>query len=397
MKDLFEKISKLKRDYDKQRDNNKFNVITALHKERDEVNLHSRIISYLLSSDSGHGMGNKYIKLFVREILKISNDKFELSNVLVLPNEKNKSEYKNIDLLIVNKAKSQAIIIENKIDAKDSNDDSKSEGYKGQLERYYNTIKLGIDKDGNTCKEYQCNQPFIYYLSLYKVPSEKSIGSLSKHPIDNWGPQNILSYGTHIREWLSLCIAATPDEKIQVKNFIQHYSHLIDKLTRNDIPMEERLNLKNIVAKNITESKYLIENFKHVKWHTVHEFWSELKNRFEEQFDDVQFFYDKNDNFSKTIEDITHRNIDINHGITFRVKDIFFYVSGLGKLSWGIESPKKWSYFFNESIENINFSNFSTDNTYNLINRNNMEKAIELIISEINAAIKDDFKTLNNY
>lgn len=212
MKELFQSVFKLKEEFDKKRNKDRFNIITALHKERDEENLHSRFISYLLSKDSGHGMKDTYFRIFLRNVLKLSEKDFSLSSYIVYPNELKKSEYKEIDILIVNKLRDQAIIIENKIDAKDSNNDAKMDGYKGQLERYYNTIRKGIDKDGNSVTEHQCNNVYVYYLSNDKTPTDFSIGMLKNEP-NSWQEKNIISYSIHIREWLAKCIENTPDEK----------------------------------------------------------------------------------------------------------------------------------------------------------------------------------------
>lgn len=401
MKELFEQISKLKNEYDKLRENNRFNVITALHKERDEVNLHSRIISYLLSPTSGHGMNGIYLKLFVREILGLDDKQFDLTNVIVVPNETEKSEYKEIDILIVNKRTSQAIIIENKIDAKDSNHPTNRDGYQGQLERYYNTIKTGKDKDKKPCIEYQSNNVFVYYLSMNGKPDkdniEISIGMLNDDEHGSWDDSHILSYDSHIREWLAKCIESITDEKLQVKNFIQHYLNVINKLTNNDMTVEERLELKHIVAENIVETRHLIENFKHVKWHTVHEFWTELKSKLESenQLKNVSFYIDREDySFEKAIDEVTHHNKDINHGLLFDIGDKKAYISGLGKLSWGIMHPKKWTNFMNEKIEDINFSVFSSESTYNLIDKTKMTDAVKYIIDEIIESINSDFQTL---
>lgn len=395
MEHLLEEICSLKDDFDKKRENDRFNVFTALHKERDEVNLHSRIISYLLSTTSGHGMNAEYVQIFVRDILNLKKEEFNLSQVIVLPNESKKSEYKEIDILIANKSKSQAIIIENKIGAEDSNHQDANFGYKGQLERYYNTIKCGIDKNGNECKEYQCNQVFVYYLSLNKKPSEISIGMLVNEP-DSWKQENLLSYDMQIREWLGKCIQITPDEKVQVKNFIQHYLSLVNRITHNDIPMEERTKLKDIIAQNTVASKYFIDNFKHVKWHSVHEFWTELKNNLESQYDQVKFF-SEDDNFEKAVERVTHRNEELNFGVVFYVRDQQVYISGLGKLSYGLVDTNLWSPFINETITDINFSDFSSDNTYSLINRNYMNNAVNRIIEEIIISKDCNFENLRTF
>ncbi|MFY8066245.1 MAG: PD-(D/E)XK nuclease family protein [Flavobacterium sp.] len=390
MKNLFSKLSEVKIFYNKKREEYRFNIVTALHKERDEVYLHSRIISYLISPDSGHGMKYRYLELFVREVLKFNNEKFDLSNVLVLPNEKNKSEYKEIDILIINKVKGQAIIIENKIDAKDSNNEIKKNGYQGQLERYYNTIKSGIDKDGKESKEFKCNQVFVFYLSINKRPSEKSIGIL-KDETNSWSENSLLNYDPHIRDWLVECLKVTPEDKQELKIFIKHYSRIIDKLTHNDIPMDERLKLKSIIAENIEETKYLIDNFKHVKWHTIHEFWSELKNELEKEFTEVNFYSEDGLNLNKTVDIVVNKSKELNYGYTFKIDNKLAYISGLGKISWGLVSPKKWIDIKEENIENINFYDFSSDATFLLIDRLNMFNAIKKIIEEINDSRRNNF------
>ncbi|RZK27186.1 MAG: hypothetical protein EOO43_00365, partial [Flavobacterium sp.] len=364
-----------------------------LHKDRDEENLHSRFISYLLSSTSGHGMNYTYSELFIRNILKLSSEEFDLSGIKVLPNEKEKSEYKHIDILIVNKARSQAIIIENKIDAKDSNNESKRDGYMGQLERYYNTIQSGIDKDGNPCAEYQCSTVYVYYLSNNKNPSDVSIGVLKDKP-DSWRNDSVISYEYHVREWLRNCIENTPEDKILVKEFIQHYLNHIDKMTHNDIPREERIELKSMVAENILTSKYLIENFKHVKWHTIHEFWTDLYNQLDSaNYNTLEVYPKSNLNnpgdelFKSIISEVATLNKDINHGIVFDLKNgTKAYISSFGKLTWGIVEPKMWADFESKLLADISFSNFTTENTYNLIDKEQMKIAVKAIIEEISEA-----------
>ena len=175
-------------------------------------------------------------------------------------------------------------------------------------------------------------------------------------------------------------------------------------MTNNDIPENERLNLKSIVAENIESSKYLIDNFKHVKWHTVYEFWLELYKVLKtEEYDDIEIYpHGETKNiddkmFLNEITNITHYCKDINHGILFKLKDgTRAYISGLGKLSWGIVEPKAWANFENETIENICFSDFSTKNTYHLIDKNNMTIAVESILNEIREAQNNNFKNLKS-
>ena len=249
---LLKKIINVRQDYEHKKEEQRFSLFTALHKERDEVNLHSRVISYLLSPNSGHGQGNSYAKIFIEEILKKDLEQdFSLEGYKVIPNEYNKSEYKEIDILLINENKKQAIIIENKIDAKDSNDENNKEKYRGQLERYYTTIKKGEDKDGRPT-EYKCDNVFIYYLTLYKQPTKESIGYLEN--------VKIIYYGNEIRDWLEKSLKVESNDNY-LKMFILQYLNLINKMTMNDISIDMRIELKNAVANNWKELMHLVNNF----------------------------------------------------------------------------------------------------------------------------------------
>lgn len=273
--------------------------------------------------------------------------------------------------------------------ANDSNrkeDERKYDGYDGQLERYYNTIKKGIDKDGNEAHDFQCNTVFIYYLTMYKEeqPSKESIGELESI--------QVIYYGNEIRNWLDMCLKIIPEEKILVSNTIQQYLNLINKLTHNDIPIEERIELKNIVSINWSSTKYLIENFKHIKWHTVHEFWTTLKFFIEKEYSNVFFFPE---NFDSAITELTHNNNNINLGVVFDIRpNKKAYISSLDTLNWGIIEPKKWGNFNDVILENISFFDFSTENTYRLIDKDNIKNAVEIILSEISMEKENNFGSL---
>jgi hypothetical protein len=379
---LFFEMELLKRKYDEQSEKNKFNVFTAMYKDNEEVRLHSRFISYILSPISGHGMNNVFLNHFIREVLKINENDFEISKCEVIPNEFNKKEENEIDLLIKNRSTKQAIIIENKIEAKDSYHEDKEEGYRGQLERYFNQT---IDKG------YKQNQTFVYYLTKNRLPSELSLGML-RDKNQNWkGP---IFYGNEIRGWLKKCIEVTPTDKNLVKDFIFQYLNLINKMTNNDLDIDQKLELKNRVSENLGSSKYLIDNFKHVKWHTIDHFWNKLKKAIELHFKNARIFPDKEIEFHKTIDAVAHFNKNINHGILFDFEDgKTAYISGLNTLSWGIIN-EGWFSFEDIVIEKIILSDFSEENTYQLINKDNTEKAVELIIIEILKEKEDNFKNL---
>ena len=370
--ELLFNINELKNEYYIEREKNRFNIFTAMYKDNNEVKLHSRFISYLLSPTSGHGMNNTFLKIFVREILKLEENYFDLNNCEVIPNEFNKKEEDEIDIFIKNYISKQAIIIENKLNARDSNHKNKIEGENGQLERYYSETKN---------KGYKNDFIFVFFLTKDREPNETSVGLLKDKP-QNW--RGLLYYGNEIREWLLKCIQNIPNNKNLVREFIQQYLNLINKMTNNDISLEERLKLKDIASQNIESTKFLIDNFKHVKWHTTHEFWMVLKNKLNQNFKCVNFFHDKFDSFEKAINEITHKSKELNYGLTFVAKNgKTVYISGKGVLTWGIVEPKCWKEFNDNKLRNINFLDFSNIETYNLIEKKYMQEAVLLIVNEI--------------
>ncbi|WP_442795769.1 PD-(D/E)XK nuclease family protein [Pelobium manganitolerans] len=400
LEEMLKGINELKTEYDKEREKNRFNVFTAMYRDNEEVKLHSRFISYLLCSKSGHGMGNKFFRLFLEEVLLLTDAQFNMESYQVIPNESNKTEYKEIDILVTDEER--AIIIENKIDAKASNHIWKIEKntetdrrYIGQLDRYYHTIITGIDKDGKW--GIKRNTVYVYYLNKNGQQSsdlDESIKILQGKP-ENW--KGIISYGNEIRQWLDKCVKEVPLEKSSLKEFIQQYLNLINKMTHNDISPNEINELKEQIASNLKSAQHLIDNFKHVKEYTVVDFWKRLKEELAKNFKIHKYYSDKHSDFHKTIEEVTNNNKDINHGILFDYEEgKMAFISGWRKLSWGIVN-KGWFDFSNKDLQEIRFSDFSTENTYRLIDSKNMEIAIKNIINEILEKQKDNFANINLY
>lgn len=403
IRELLSRIVEIKSKYDNERGKSRFNIFDALHKRTDEVNLHSRFISYLICPKSGHGQEKLYLDIFVRQILNLSEDEFDLDKSQVFPNEKNKSEYKEIDILIINKFKKQAIIIENKIYANDSNkkeERKKDDGYDGQLERYYKTIKEGIDVHGRSNIDFKCNNIFVYYLSIDKRPTSESLGILKKEPfIGSWKGE--IYYGIEIINWLEKCIEKSSLEDQIVIEIIKQYLKLIKEMTNNDISISEKLELKENLSKNWRGAKFLLENFKHVKWHTAHEFWIYLIEKFKEKgFENVTFYSEYKDDVIKTLTDVTHKSKNVNYGVKFNLKNRREgYVSGFGNLSWGVLATDSENKLFRNEFEEdffneINFSSFNAENTFRLIDKKNLELLIEQLVEIIISEEANNFSTL---
>lgn len=400
LEDFLLEIKETKKKYDRLRLKDRFNIFYALHKPHDEVNLHSRFISYLLAKDSGHLQGDFFARKFFEEVLKIDTN--FLNDYEVVPNEYNKTEFKEIDILLVNKKQSHAIIIENKIFAKDSNHNDKKEGYKGQLERYYNIIKKGIPEDMYAMStnnhliahDYLCKTIDVFYLTLNppKEGFERSIGKTIKK-------ENVMviKYAPNITSWLTSCLKDLQN-KDYLKKTINHYLILVKNMTNTNIPKEERNELKELFSNHLQSAQYIVENFNHVKWQTIDTLLLELKMHLSDNnlFTDVKLYPENDEERANEITNIAHNKKEVNIGVKFNVKgdsEHKFYISTQNNLSWGI-IDKGWKDFESNNLTNIRFSDFSTDNTFNLISKENTQKAIALISDEILTEINNDFKKI---
>jgi hypothetical protein len=377
-----------------------FNIFTVFQKYNDEKRLHSRFIEVLLKHKDNN-LNNLFLNYFLKTV---DIDNFDISKVYIYP-EYQTSKNRFIDILIKND-KQQAIIIENKIFAGDCNHEDE-----GQLEHYLNQL-LKVEK-------YQKENTKVLYLSIDgHEPSPESLGKYET--LENMNGKTI-DYEHEIQNWLNLCLKECVNQPFLRKSIIQ-YSILIKRMT-NDINIQERLGICDLIAKseeNMSSAKLLIENFKHVKWHTVRNFWNELAEML------------KSNNFS-IISSPTDNNItktthyecykksyynNFDYGIWFKTQNyITLYIwNGTANseycLFWGarkedipdlyiekfekyFENSKngftegtdfsKW-FDFEEKYEDnecIYFGNFSYLGTYNLINKDYRTKMIGKIFKEI--------------
>lgn len=390
-------IKKIRGYYEKNNEKDRFNIFYALHKEHDEVNLHSRFISYLLAKNSGHRKGSLFAELFFKTVLK--KDSSFLVNYEVIPNEFSKTEFKEIDILLFDNVQEHAIIIENKIFAKDSNHTNKEKGYNGQLERYYNTILKGVPVDNgeNTAiKElkkhnYIAKTIDVFYLTL-NSPNQESFIESKGETLKNVKVTE-LYYKDEIIKWLEKCIERIKQDDF-LKKIINQYLILVRNMTNTNIPIPEINELRDVYVKDLKTTQYLIDNFKNIKWHTLNDFFLELYSAVNKKFKNVKFYPENDEDRAKLITKITHDNKDENVGITFETKDgKLLYISAQNNLSWGLIN-KKWTDFKNDQVESIRFSDFSTDNTFNLIDKNHTKTVINTIINEILEEKEDSFKNL---
>ncbi len=190
-----------------------FNVFSVLHKETDEVNLHSRFLHALL--DHRHGGHRKNLEHFLGQLPSkpsvdargIDPDRAEV-----------KRESDNIDILIrdPDPTSKRALIVENKIGAPDQS---------RQLWRYAKQQKT------------EGYSPHLLYLTLDgHAPSEDSRRCLDYECI------SLISYKEHLLPWLKHCQERAYNDPT-LRESIGQYLSLVAALTKTEAYMNDLKNL----------------------------------------------------------------------------------------------------------------------------------------------------------
>ncbi|BDS09844.1 PDDEXK-like family protein [Aureispira anguillae] len=375
-----------------------FNIFTALHKEHDERRLHSRFIAVLLNPFASHGLGDLFLNAFLK---LVSLDPLNYQKAIVYPEEIAKQENNNIDILIIDRSSKHAIIIENKIYAGDQKD---------QLKRYFEHVRKNERIPESQIK--------TFYLSLDgHPPSQYSLGKNSLGKDNTLEDLNgeCLSYQEHILDWLACILPVVVAQPFLRESIIQ-YQKLIQKMTNEETNIEERKELKDAIGTNaqtMKAAKYLVDNFKHVKWHAIDDFWKELEQHLTEKgFKNI----DTAGITAHAIKNIAHDSsnkqgedcslsFDYQEGIKVHIlheKNV--------QLWWGVhmdevsaEKKEKfeelrksneikrhedddiywWKYLTLENGEYLWLKDFKQEETFNLINPVLRKETIELIVKQI--------------
>lgn len=167
--------------YEKNKRGENFNMFKILGLSRNETKLHSAFLAELLNTKGSHGLKDKFLIEFKKNIIPKSKINPKETEVFVEYNIGQKNEDATqggiIDILLKDNS-GNAIIIENKIDASEQ---------VNQLIRYNNFAKSSQFKD--------------YYL-LYLTPegvAPKTIRTNNRHCIT-------ISYRENILPWLNKCL-----------------------------------------------------------------------------------------------------------------------------------------------------------------------------------------------
>ena len=383
----------------------KFNVFSCLLDSNDERYLHSRFISSLIDPRGFHGLKDVPLNRFVETLG--SNFKYSADNIEIYPSSSDWGEYKNIDILLIDRSSKHAIIVENKIYASDSNHEEE-----GQLERYYRRI---IEEDGIPQENIE-----IYYLTMDgHEPSAESVSTSSKYK-ELPHIVHCITYGSEILKWLQQCMQIACD-KPYIRETIAQYINLIKEMT-NDTEVEDRLEIIKIIARNddtLASAKLLFDNYKHVQWHTIfdlfNDFYVELERRGYTCISKVG---------NKMIDDIVHGgpqkrkqypsfNIKDKNGIIITVAcdyDDYFYfglksnenkildkekVKSIVCLNEKCYVDRKWlfnRYFDCPDDMAIDIWDFSMNGTFRIINPNKRRETVKKYLDDMENTIYKEFK-----
>ncbi len=222
-----------------------FNVFTVLRSASDEVNLHSRFLHALLNHVDPTSRNLENLKAFLSGVVDTNDFNLECARV--------ERERNHIDLLIKNDNK-QAVIIENKIWARDA---------EGQLKGY---------RDVLVEQGYADVDIHIVYLTPYgREPDRNSLGDIPIKEVV------LVSYRDELQDWLIGCQRRAFNEP-ELRESIKQYIHLIRRMTNTDHTGEHMSELKNLLMQddNLVLADQLSRAMVHAKAALVRKLYQEV-------------------------------------------------------------------------------------------------------------------------
>lgn len=383
-----------------------FNVFTTLLNQDDEVYLHSRFISSMLDPHGSHKFGFAFLDFFL-EIID-SNFTYDKNSVEIIPSSENWTEYKEIDILLIDRHRQNAVIIENKINACDSNHENE-----GQLERYYRRL---IEEDAIPADNIE-----VYYLRPYRdtPPSEDSVSKSGQYK-ELPEKVRLISYEQEISNWVKRCTKEAYNSPF-VRETLNQYYQLINIMTNNS-DIQERLDIIDAISSSddtLRSAKLLMDNFSHVQWHTIANFFNDLCSELESRGYKIVEKVDEDTITNIVFGGVKKRNISIR--ITFEDSREYAYTIGSDcddELYFGLckddnkgklmeirssiltnknqvddicisdKSWEFWCYFNIPATDTIYLWDFKQPGTFNLIRKENRAESIKKHLDDFEEVIK---------
>lgn len=397
LRNFLEKLDVIRKKYeDIEAQKDLFNVFSAMFNTSDEVNLHSQFIYSLLNFKTANEY--YYLDTFLRTIdskFKYSRDSLEIHK-----------ELHDIDILLIDKTTKNAVIVENKIYASDSNHPDE-----GQLEKYYRIV-IEDEKIPEDSIE-------VFYLSLDgHEPSSESTSTSMKYT-KLCEKVQCISYPNEIRNWLQSCMRFVYDKPFQRETILQ-YIKLIDDMT-NNVDIEEQIEIKKLIGEskgNMESAKLLIDNVNHLHWHTIADFWNGLADALEKHGYEVTQ-KPTDENYTEIVRGSNRKKN--NAALMIGIKTVHPFIIRIEEhndelFNFGVEKDKKtpkqyvqvfkdiiaidnsyesnedwhiWKYPLVKENEKFDSWNISNDATFNLIDDNYRQRITSKIINDIDKFIKD--------
>lgn len=248
----------------------KFNIFSILKMERLEVDTHSAFIYELINPNGTHFQGNKYLEIFIEEVLNIKD--FDFNNIKV-GRETLTDTSRRIDFTIENK--DYYIAIEMKIDATDQ---------ENQLSDYY---KYSIKQNKEFSK--------VYYLTLDgRDSTENSFKKYEK-----------ISFQLDILNFIEKSIEKSANLPIIRESLIQ-YKNLILKITNQTTEELQMESIKFINTPEMAKSATIMsKNLAYA--------WAEREFLFWKKLEEKVFTYIENKDWKFEISDVFFNEYDENH------------------------------------------------------------------------------------
>lgn len=237
-----------------------YNLFSVLRSKNDEVRLHSRFLTDLLNPKGRHRLAHFPLKRFLEDVCQID----------VIDGDFNfdvKAEYQNIDIFLTNLTTKQAIIIENKIDAVDQDQ---------QLLRYFESVNQ-LDFKNIT----------VVYLTLDgRAPSPESVkGQL--RCLSDYGQTTVnISYSVDVLHWLNAIIEKSATHPALRESLIQ-YTEILKELTNmtNNKTLLEALKKLLIETQSIDVVDALQEAKTELQSDAVVSLWGRLGEKLAKRFE----------------------------------------------------------------------------------------------------------------
>lgn len=299
MKNLLGQVSGLLKSYEKtaKATGENFNIFTVMDMESNEVKTHSAIIGELLNPKGSHGLGDKFLKLFIELVVKPLykkddctygnfEDKFNFNFELTCSKVEEFAGKINDDAteggridIVVKDNKGKMFLIENKIYAGEQ---------KNQLGRY---------------NKYDEKAP-ILFLTLDGKDSETA-SELEKN-----NHYFTISYENEILLWLQECVKEAVKFPM-LREVIYQYINLIKKLTHQTINNELKMEISELIKNNFMEASEIANNFEAVQNEIVKDFFNDVVSRFNESKENTDWKMTLNNNNQYFIKNEKWNNVTL--------------------------------------------------------------------------------------